>query len=98
MPDPARATRAAVDRIPRGERGGGRQEGIRWVGKGNHSPPLSGVGPLLAKARRQLKVRDRGSTTPLRQCNHAMNILLNTYQVPSTRGFREKSTIAHALE
>lgn len=32
-----------------GERGGGRQEGIRWVGKGN-SPPLSGISPLLTEA------------------------------------------------
>lgn len=46
MPDPARATRAAVDRIPRGERGGGRKEGIRWEGKGNHSPPLSNSSPV----------------------------------------------------
>lgn len=46
MPVPAWSTRTAMDRIPRGERGGGRQEGIRWAGKGNYCPPLSGGGPL----------------------------------------------------
>lgn len=35
-----------MEGIPRGERGGGRKEGIRWEGKGNHSPPLSSRGLL----------------------------------------------------
>lgn len=64
-PSTGRAARAAVDRIPRGERGGaGRKELGGW--KGNHSPPLSGVSPLFAKAGRQLNVR-AGHTAPLSQ-------------------------------
>lgn len=46
MPDPARVTEAAVDRIRSGGKGLGRQEGITWEGKGNHSPPLFGCSPL----------------------------------------------------
>lgn len=37
MLDLVRVIRVVVDRILRGERGGGRKEGIRWEGKGNYS-------------------------------------------------------------
>lgn len=80
MPDPARAIRTAVDRIPNRERGGGRQEGIRWAGKGNYTPPC--LGSLLTPNRGWEAAHSEGReqyNTPLPALTtHAMNIFLNT--------------------
>lgn len=83
MPDSTRSIRTAVERIPRGEMGGGRQEGIRWAGKGNYSPPLCGGSPLSIH-RGWEAAESEGQeqyNTPLPALTitiHAMNLLLNT--------------------
>lgn len=79
-----------MDRFLRAERGEGRKEGIRWEGKGNPGPPLSGGSPLsinrgweAAESEGQEQCKPSLSVLTV----HAMNVLFNIYQVLSSKGF-----------
>lgn len=97
MPDPAGAARAAVDRIPRGERGGpGRKELGGWGGK----IPAHLCPAAVLSIHRGWEARDSEgccSSPPLGgpQCLHSCNN--SACQVPSTEGFRGKSPAVHVL-